>query len=256
MIKIGTSGYSYRDWIENFYPKNIKQNQMLKYYSQFFNFTEINSTYYRIPDARNFYKMAEVTGYDFTFSVKLHSTMTHSRDCLDLEYKKFHEALSALNECDKLSVVIAQFPNSFNYTKENEAYLLKLADRFKDFRFAVEFRNNSFVNVNTLKTLRENQITYICVDEPKINGLLAQNAILTSKTGYIRFHGRNTSKWYNNNESQERYDYLYGEKELMEWIPPIKGMEHSSDDLFISFNNHFNGQAVINANAMKKLLGL
>ncbi len=256
MIRIGTSGYSYKDWVGPFYPETIKPNQMLKYYSQEFDFTEINSTYYKVPDPKNFYKMAEITPIDFTFSVKLFGGMTHTRDAAEGDYRKFLQGLQNLQDCDKLSYVIAQFPNSFRHEPKNVAYLEELMERFRDYKLAVEFRSDTMINVKMLELLRSSSVGLISVDEPKLKGLVDQGVFATNRSPYIRFHGRNESKWYNNKASQERYDYLYSEKELSEWSGPILGMEHSMDDIFVSFNNHFNGQAVVNARMMKQLLGI
>lgn len=256
MIRIGTSGYSYKDWVGPFYPEGIKPQLMLKYYSQYYNFTEINSTYYKIPDPKNFYKMAEITPIDFTFTIKLFGGMTHTRDCSDLEFEKFIQGIKNIDECGKLGCLLAQFPNSFAYTKENMDYLAMLGDRLQEFKIAMEFRNDTMVNVKVLEFLKQKDLSFVCVDEPKIKGLVDTGIIKTNRTGYIRFHGRNESKWYNNNASHERYDYLYSEKELKEWAGAVKGMEHSNDDLFISFNNHFNGQALLNAKMMKEIIGI
>jgi len=256
MIRVGTAGYSYKDWIGPFYPEGIKQQLMLKYYSMIFNFTEINSTYYKVPDPKGFYKMAEITPLDFIFTVKLFGGMTHTRDSSESDYKKFLQGIRNLDECGKMGCLVAQFPNSFCYTKENMDYLEKLRERFIEYKLAVEFRNIEWVNLKVLDFLKERKISFVCVDEPKLKGLVQTGLIQTDHNSYIRFHGRNESKWYNNSASYERYDYLYDERELKEWSGAVKGMEHSCDDLFISFNNHFNGQAVINAKMMKALLGL
>lgn len=256
MIRVGTAGYSYKDWIGPFYPEGIKPQLMLKYYSQVFDFTEINYTYYKVPDPKNFYKMAEITPLDFMFTVKLFGGMTHTRDSSDADYEKFLQGIRNLDECGKLGCLVAQFPNSFGYTKENLFYLEKLKEHFQDYKLALEFRNAEFVNLKVLDFMKEKELSFICVDEPKVKGLVQSGVIRTDNNVYIRFHGRNESKWYNNNASYERYDYLYTEKELKEWSGAVKGMEHSCDDLYISFNNHFNGQAIINAKMMKTLLGM
>lgn len=256
MIYIGTSGYSYPDWVGPFYPEGTKPSRMLKYYSQEFNFSELNSTYYRVPEPKNFYRMAEETPYDFSFAVKLFGGMTHSMDCSERDYAKFLEGIENLVQCDKLKVLVAQFPNRFSYENKNLEYLKSMRERFREYPLVMEFRNNTMLNVRVLDFLRENEIGLVSVDEPNINGLLPSKLISTGKVQYIRFHGRNTASWYNNKASHERYDYLYSEKELREWSGPILNMGHSRDDLYISFNNHFNGQAIVNARNMKKLLGL
>ncbi|HEY4481620.1 MAG TPA: DUF72 domain-containing protein [Candidatus Brocadiaceae bacterium] len=79
MIKAGTSGFSFPDWVGNIYPTDIKKGQMLPYYEQKLGFkiTEINSTYYTIPSPKSFEGMLKKTSPDFEFTVKAHKSMTH-----------------------------------------------------------------------------------------------------------------------------------------------------------------------------------
>src|SRR3954449_2182700 len=121
MIHIGTSGYSYADWKGPVYPDNIKDNEMLAFYSQQFNTTEINYTYYRMPAARTLAAMAAKVPDDFVFTVKASKELTHERE-LDEEmgtpenFKLFREALTPLIDEGKFGAVLAQFPNSFKPT--------------------------------------------------------------------------------------------------------------------------------------------
>ncbi len=254
MLHIGTSGYSYKDWVGTFYPESIKQGEMLTVYSQSFSFTEINSTYYKLPNAYMFYNMQKKTGEDFMFTVKLHGSMTHTRDASDKAYDDFSEAVNVLSEVNKLGCIMAQFPYSFHKTNDNISYIQRLKERFYEQELVVEFRNNKWIAEDTFDILRKNNIGYICVDEPSISGLMDRKAISTGKTSYIRFHGRNSDKWYNHNEAYERYDYLYKEDELKEWVDKVKRLEQDTDNCFISFNNHFRAQAVLNGMMLKKLL--
>ena len=72
---------------------------------------------------------------------------------------------------------------------------------------------------------------------------------------YLRFHGRNHETWWDQGrESWERYDYLYSEAELSEWLPKVEVMAESSDRTYIIFNNHYKGQAPTNARTFEKML--
>ncbi len=256
MIYIGTSGYSYKDWVGPFYPDNTKPGDMLGIYSGSFNFTEINSTYYKIPNAFMFYNMQKKTGNDFVFTVKLHQSMTHTRDAQDKDFEDFLGAVDVLWQVRKLGCLVSQFPYSFHFSKENMDYILGLRERFADFDMVVEFRNNRWANDETMEFLRTNGLGYVCVDEPSVSGLLDRRAIGTSRVSYVRFHGRNDEKWWNHREAYERYDYLYKEEELMQWKDKVLELEEQSGNCFVSFNNHFRAQAVINGIMLKKLLGL
>lgn len=256
MIYVGTSGYSYKDWIGPFYPEGAKPGDMLGIYSQAFNFTEVNSTYYKIPNAFMFYNMQKKTNDGFVFTVKLHQSMTHTRDAGDKDYEDFLEAVEVLQQADKLGCLVSQFPYSFHFNKENMDYILGLRERFAAYDMVVEFRNNRWVNDETMALLNANGLGYVCVDEPTITGLLDRRAIRTSRVAYVRFHGRNDEKWWNHKEAYERYDYLYKEEELEQWKAKILELHEQSGKCFVSFNNHFRAQAVINGNMLKKMLGI
>lgn len=254
MIYIGTSGYSYDDWIGTFYDAEIKKSQMLEAYSKQFNFTEINSTYYSIPSPYVSINLVKKTPVNFKFTVKLHNSMTHQRNATEEQYKSFYNAVEPLIASNKLGCLVAQFPYSFHHNKENMDYIINIKDKFANIPLCVEFRNNYWMNTETYKKLAKENIGFVCVDEPDVQGLIKKAAVVTSNIGYIRFHGRNKEKWYNHKNSYERYDYLYDKESLKEWIHRIKFIEEKSETTFIAFNNHFRGQGAVNANMLIKIL--
>lgn len=254
MIYVGTSGYSYADWAGTFYDKNIDKGQMLVEYSKRFHFAEVNSTYYSIPSRFLFLNMAKKTPENFLFTVKLHSSMTHSRDADDDSYMKFKDALRVLSESKKLGCLVAQFPFSFHKNSENVDYIKRIRDQFEDYPLCVEFRNNQWLDAEIYKFLSSEELGFICVDEPDVSGLVKPISIVTSKVGYIRLHGRNNAKWYNHKESYERYNYLYTSDELHEWLPRINFIGENTDVTFIAFNNHFRAQGAVNASMLQKMI--
>lgn len=254
MIMVGTSGYSYNDWLGTFYSEGTAKGDMLPEYSKKFMFTEINSTYYSMPNRFLFYNLNKKTPDGFKFTVKLHGSMTHSRDAGHDSYKQFTDALNPIVESSKLGCLVAQFPYSFHKNDVNKEYIKRLKDGLKGLPLCVEFRNDMWMDAETYKLLSDEGIGFICVDEPGIKGLVKSASIVTSKIGYVRFHGRNSSKWYNHEQSYERYDYLYSEGELKEWVPKIKFIEDNTDIAFIAFNNHFKAQGAVNASMLQRLL--
>ncbi|ADL07241.1 protein of unknown function DUF72 [Thermosediminibacter oceani DSM 16646] len=253
MILVATSGYAYKDWKGRFYPENMKDGDMLAFYSREFPFTEVNSSYYSMPTPYMFYHMMKKTPGNFIFVVKAYGGMTHQRDLGDITVGRFHDALKPLVEAGRLGCVLAQFPYSFHNNEKNRDYLKKLRERMKDLPLAVEFRSDDWLRLEVIRLLRENDMAFVCVDEPPIRGLLPPVVVATSSIGYVRFHGRNIRKWYNHEKSYERYDYLYTEMELSEWVPRIRELSRKTKVVFIAMNNHFNASAVINA---RQLLGL
>lgn len=254
MILVGTAGYSYPDWIGPVYPEGIKKGEMLEYYAQEFGFTEINSTYYGMPNKYMMWNLVKKTPDDFQFVVKAHQSMTHKRSAGKDEFAAFKEAIKPLADAGKLGGLLAQFPYSFHRTKANVEYLKWFAGHFAEVPVAVEFRNDKWIGEETFALLAENGLTFTCVDEPDIHGLVKPVVKVTAAMAYVRFHGRNTAKWYDYQESYERYNYLYSENELAEWTPRIRELEAKANKVFVSLNNHYQGQAVRNARMIREML--
>jgi len=148
-----------------------------------------------------------------------------------------------------------QFPQSFHYTPRSRVYLQSLIEGFHPMSVCVEFRQREWLKDSVYATLKELNAGFVCVDEPPLRGLLPPVAVATANIGYIRFHGQNCSKWYTG-DSKERYDYLYSEEELKEWLPKVNTLAKQTEKLFIVFNNHKKAQAVTNAKMMMGLLNI
>ncbi|NJD02207.1 MAG: DUF72 domain-containing protein, partial [Ruminiclostridium sp.] len=119
----------------------------------------------------------------------------------------------------------------------------------------VEFRNNEWIRQDVIGLLKNDDLGFVCVDEPKVKGLIGKVMATTSQISYLRMHGRNAEKWYGG-EGPERYDYLYDRDKLLEWLPGIMEFEKSSAITVIAFNNHPKGKAVENARMMAEILKL
>lgn len=250
MIYIGTSGYSYKDWIGPFYPEGMKDSGMLPWYAQEFPFVEVNSTYYHMPGLRLFESINNKTAGDFRVAVKLYKGFTHERNLGAQEAVNFLNALRPVSESGKLLTLLAQFPYSFHFTRESVDHLRRLREWFPDVEINVEFRNEKWIRQETMDFLRKERFGYVCVDEPKLRGLIGNSVLAaTSGVAYLRMHGRNAARWYEG-EGSERYDYLYSEEELLEWMPRIRDLEDNAAVTVIAFNNHPFGKAVANAKAL------
>ena len=259
MIHIGTSGYSYADWKGPYYPENIKDTEMLPFYAQEFRASEINYTYYRLPSARTLDAMGKKVPDGFVFTVKASKELTHEREAEDgggtpENFRLFGEALQPLIDQGKFGAVLAQFPNSFKPTPENEDYLATFRERMGDLPVVVEFRNAGWVTDETMDLLRKNNLGYCCVDEPRLKGLIPPIAVATTPIAYVRFHGRNAQKWWRHDEAYERYEYQYKPEELEEWVPKIEKLEQTAQHTFVFTNNHYRGAAVETARELKELL--
>lgn len=257
MIHIGTSGYSYDDWVGPFYPDGTRKNAFLDYYKRQFDTTELNFTYYRMPTEGMLANIAAKVDAGFQFSVKTPGEITHEREDDPLPaVRSFNGALSALKERDNFACALAQFPYSFHLTDANRDYLKRLREGFGDTPVVVEFRNRDWVSEDTFDLLHDNGFGFCCVDQPQFESLLPPIAIATSPVAYVRFHGRNYKKWWHHDEAWERYDYAYSADELREWVPKVKALdEQSGTELtLIYMNNHSQGKAPASAALMGDLL--
>jgi len=256
MIHLGTSGFSYDDWVGKWYPEGTKKADMLRYYAQKFNAVEVNFTYYRMPTAKTLAQMAAKTPEGFQFAVKATSEMTHDRTGEPEVFRVFQEALAPLQERGQLGCILAQFPYSFKPEDENLAYLHWFEEQIPDLATVVEFRNRRWLTADTFDLLSELSLGFCCVDEPQLPGLLPPMALATSDTGYVRFHGRNAKEWFQHEEAWQRYNYLYSEDELKEWVGKVQQVAEATNQTFVFFNNHFGGNAAVNASTFAELLGL
>lgn len=256
MIYIGTSGYSYDDWVGPFYPEGMNRRDFLSYYAERFDCVEVNYTYYRMPDTGTFAAMAAKTPPGFRFTVKANQEMTHRREQADPAlFEQFIAALDPLRRQGKFGCVLAQFPHSFRLSQANVDYLKRLRHLLRGVPVVIEFRNREWICEETFAFLREAHFGFCCVDQPQFESPVPPVVEATSAIGYVRFHGRNAEKWWEHDEAWERYNYLYSREELAEWAPKVRTLAEQTEETYLFFNNHYHAQAVQNAMDFADLLG-
>lgn len=260
VLYVGTAGFSYSDWVGVFYPQGMRSKDFLEYYSREFSCVELDFTYYRQPVPKTMQAMVGKVPQGFRFAVKAHKTITHeipgSLQDQDKEIATFTEGIRPMAESGSLGCILYQFPWGFRYSPENLRYVSSLGERVGVGPAVVEFRNAVWARDDVYRALRESGTGFCCVDEPGLRGLFPKISLVTSPTGYLRFHGRNAAKWWNHKEAWERYDYLYSDEEMRPWIPKIAAMEKEAEDVYVLYNNCHRGQAAVNAVRMKELLAL
>jgi len=244
VLYFGTSGFSYNDWVGSFYPKGMPRQEWLRYYAREFNALELNSTFYALPKLSILEAMIAKTKDGFLFSVKANQEMTHQRQHDNGVFTAFVHMLQPFIEAGKLGCVLAQFPYSFGFSRQNWDYLKLLREHLGDLPVVVEFRNAQWLRSDTFDRLRSYNLGFCCVDEPRLPKLLPPLVEITSSVGYARFHGRNEAKWWHHEHAYERYDYTYSVEELKEWLPKINKLNSFTEKTFIFANNHWRGQAV------------
>ncbi len=253
-ILIGTSGFSFDDWVGPVYPKDLPKREWLSFYAQEFSTCELNFSYYRIPDARTLGQIADKVPEGFLFSIKAYRGITHEREEPEPQMEQFTAALSPLIDQDKFACVLAQFPHSFHANQANRDYLKRVREGFDDLPVVVEFRSREWISQRTFEELHALELGFCCVDQPRFDSLIPPVAVATGPVAYVRFHGRNRAKWWQHDEAWERYDYSYTDEELEEWVPKIRRLKDKSPLTLVYMNNHWQGQAVSTARQMRGLM--
>jgi len=297
-IRIGTCSWADEALSKHWYPKGLAAAERLPYYAQHFDTVEVDSTYYRLPAEEMVRRWAERTPDDFVMHVKAFGLMTRhpvklealppdlreeaptddkgrverpSREFRGEVFRRFLEALEPLRSAGKLGGILFQFPSYVVYKDRSLEYLEWAKGQLGDDEMLVEFRHVSWLDEEhrdeTLRFLEELGATHVIVDSPRIEG--AKNVsptvlALTGPTAYLRFHGRNADTWNKRGGSaSERFDYLYSDEELQEWVGPLREVAEQAEQAYAFFNNNATSpdgrggrmaQAAANAKALQRLL--
>lgn len=234
-VFVGTSGYTYNHWKKIFYPEDLSQREWLKYYCQYFNAVEINTSFYHSLKKEIYKRWRIETPKDFKFFIKGHRFITVAKRLKDIDdsVRFFFAPVFALKE--KLAGVLWQFPPNFKFTEEIFRRLKHFLSILpKKIIHAFEFRNESWFNPEVYGILKFYNAAFVFVS-------LAVEEV-TADFVYIRFHGPGAI-----------YTSLYSEAEMKEWVAKIKVWKKKYD-IYVYFNNDANANAVKNAKQLIKLL--
>jgi uncharacterized protein YecE (DUF72 family) len=252
MIYIGPAGWAYKDWEGTVYPQKPGRNfDPLEYLARYFNTIEINSSFYRppAPPTTKAWAQRVEANKEFTFTAKLHRLFTHERGKASAaDEKEFHEGMAPLVKAGKLGALLLQFPWSFKNTVEDRIYLAELLEKFGEYPLVLEVRHSSWNTPAMYEWLQERGVGICNIDQPVFSKSIRPAALTTSPVGYIRLHGRNYQNWFREKAPRdERYNYLYSFDELDPWLKRIKEVAEQTRETYVITNNHFRGQAVVNA---------
>ena len=299
-IRIGTCSWADEALSKYFYPPTLPAKERLAYYAERFDTVEVDSTYYRLPSESMVQGWAERTPDDFTMHVKAFGLMTRHpvkvevlpedlRDAMPVDergrvdrpprelrgevFRRFLAALEPLRAAGKLGGILFQLPPYIVYKEHSLDYLTWAREQLGDDEMLVELRHRSWLDdehrAETLAFLEDLGATYVTVDAPKsetAKNLVPTVPAVTSKTSYVRLHGRNLGTWNKRGGSAaERFDYLYSDDELGELVPTLKELAAQSEHAFAFFNNNSSSedpqnplgrisQAAANAQQLRRLL--
>lgn len=259
-VYVGTSGWSYPDWKGVVYPAQRPKGFVdLEYLSRFFDAVEVNTSFYRPPQPEYCAKwLREVAANErFRFTMKLWQRFTHDRDkpWSEREVGQFRDAIAPIAESGRLGALLVQFPWSFENTAANRDWLARLSESFGEYPLALEVRHGTWGDSEAQEFMRQQHFNFCNIDSPSSRKSLDATNSATGPIAYYRFHGRNRSAWFDRNAGRdERYNYLYSEEELRPWVENIEEMMRRVEQIYVMANNHYRGQAPVNALQIKAAL--
>ena len=269
-ILVGTAGFSYKDWEGIVYPAGLKKTQHpLQYLAHYFDTCEINTSFYGHIQPKTGAEwcnsVAEVNpGFEFTAKLfrgfthapgaVLQSTSAATLNPLDEDEAKAKAGLDSLAQRGKLGALLMQFPISFKNTEENRDYLQKLIERFREYPSVVEVRHATWDEPKILADFAAQHVAFCNIDQPLLGRALRATAHATAPLAYVRLHGRNYKEWFQSDNRDDRYNYLYTPKQLEPWKEKIAGLSEKAEKTFAVTNNHYKGKAAVNALELKQML--
>ena len=280
-IRIGTAGWSYKDWDGIFYPPGMQRRKQhpLEYLARFFDTTEINTSFYgplKPEWGKLWCRKVAAVNKNFLFTAKLYRAFTHSPIAVmeptsaatirptDEDEARTREGLDAIATEGRLGALLIQFPVSFKNTSLNRDYLERLLRQFIEYPRVVEVRDSSWNNAATLAAFAQENVGFCNIDQPVLGRSLAPTEHVTSAIGYVRLHGRNYEHWFADQGSAEqgsdsdrrndRYNYLYNQRELAGWKERIESVAARAHTTYVITNNHFESKAGVNALELKAMI--
>ncbi|MCC5857636.1 MAG: DUF72 domain-containing protein [Ectothiorhodospiraceae bacterium] len=236
---IGTSGWFYRHWMDAFYPQGLPAERMLEYYGKRFGATEINSSFYRLPEPDTLEHWRTAVPTDFVFAAKASRYITHM--------KKLREPRNTVPPLlkrmeilgSRLGPILFQLPPRWSANpKRLQAFLSQLS---KDFRYAMELRDPSWWCADVLDTLTRHSVAF-CIHD--LDGTVSPLEV-TADFVYVRLHGPG-----------DAYRGRYTHKALARWRDACHGWLDSGKAVYCFFDNDECGNAAINADELQNMLGI
>ena len=263
-VRIGTCSWADEGLVKHWYPRGVSSAEArLRYYAGQFDVVEVDSPFYHLPSPEVAAKWAERTPPDFVFHVKAHKTMTgHEEAELEPAFREFREALAPLEASGKMRGVLLQYHPRVQKTPEALGELKRVRGLLEPLVPLIEFRHRSWVTEDelpdTLRFLEREGLAFVSVDSPptRATNVVPTIAAVTHPVAYVRFHGRNWRTWNirNAKSSAERFDYMYTEDELAEWVEPLGRLASEAEEVYALMNNNRDDFAPRSARILKGLL--
>ena len=245
-IKIGCTGWSYQGWSDTFYPRNLKSSEWLKYYSQLFEITEINSTFYKIPSQEIVRRWNTDTPRHFRFTAKFPAIITHEKrlERVNSEVFSFLASLSPIHE--KISALVLQLPPSLSF-EEAKPKLDELFDLLPDdFLYPIEGRHKSWFSEDAIQYLKQNKHCLVWNEVTGVNNPMP----ITSNYLYVRLIGDRSIPDSEFGKVTKNKDEL-----ISNWAKKLQEIKNIPLAMVMT-NNHFEGFGPATANSLRMQLGM
>jgi uncharacterized protein YecE (DUF72 family) len=269
-ILVGTAGFSYKDWEGIVYPSGLKKKQHpIQFLAQYLDCCEINTSFYghiQPKTGKHWCDLVAEVNPQFEFTAKLFRSFTHAPGAvlqstsaatinpIEEDEIKAKQGLDSIAGRNKLGALLIQFPISFKNTDENRAYLQQLIERFREYPLVVEVRHATWDNPDILARFTAENLAFCNIDQPWLGQAVRATEHATSPLAYVRLHGRNYKEWFQSDNRNDRYNYLYTPKQLEPWKKKIVRLGEKVEKTFAVTNNHYKGKAAVNALELKQML--
>ena len=245
-IKIGCTGWSYNGWSGTFYPKKLPKPDWLNYYSKIFPITEINSTYYKIPDQDTAKKWYSETPQSFRFTAKFPSIITHEKKLKNIK-KEVFQFLSSINPMhEKVLALVLQLPPSLPFQEAKPRIDELLSYLPPDFHYPIEGRHPTWFSDEAYDYLKENNLCLVWNQVKDVNN----PGKISSDYVYLRLIGDRSIS-----ESEFVKIILNREDLISKWAKKIQNLKNIKLAIIMA-NNHFEGFGPETANAFRAKLGM
>ena len=245
-ILIGTAGWVFPEWKGTIYP--FSEKKPLKSYSKIFNFVEINTTFYSIPDKNKVIKWLQTTPQDFKFSVKMYNQITHNylKQPFQKQEKILNQFFSAITPLkNKIISILFQFPKTFSPNPKNNEYISNILEyiantEFRNTIIVFEFRNVEWWKNKYVITWLSN---YPFLTIAQTDRFTDETYLQYTDNTYIRLIGdRILIK-----DSDLGNKKINRNKDLERWATYIYNLYSQKKKILIIIGNHFSGNAGIDA---------
>jgi len=244
-VRVGCSGWSYKDWAGPFYSKELPAKDYLRFYSRVFDCVEIDSSFYRIPNQFMIEQWKAATPEGFVFSPKLSKKITHDNKLENFEstLTYFYSVLGKLGP--KLGPIVAQLPPSIKAEKHMPAMEKFVEFLSPKYKHSIEFRHKSWFTPQVYKLLEKHNVAMTW----SLNQYLETPAEVTANFAVLRMVGERDITEFTGKQKERT-------AEMERWAGHLKEKGDSVENAYVFFNNHFAGFGPESVNEFRRLLGM